>query len=200
MKTFGNEIYYRHLHGLEEVLRAFNTLNPAERIRQLNEGNVRYFFHFFPELKVELMDVCSFVYCMIYYVVSISVKLCIHDLQRLNFQHWVLCHDVKTFLLHYTALTSSLFVIQDINLQKSWLAAESAYIIPTTAGLPLNLSVTASIALDVHASGNIDIFSIFQTGHAGIRGRLKPRYVAGGRRGRWLTLRFNDHPGRWFDK
>ncbi|KAK3881181.1 hypothetical protein Pcinc_014366 [Petrolisthes cinctipes] len=101
MKTFGNEIYYRHLHGLEEVLRAFNTLNPAERIRQLNEGN-------------------------------------------------------------------------DINLQKSWLAAESAYIIPTTAGLPLNLSVTASIALDVHASGNIDLLDIFQTGRAGIRGRLKP--------------------------
>lgn len=83
-----------------------------------------------------------------------------------------------TFSLQDCTYFTFIFVLQDINLQKSWLAAESAYIIPTTAGLPLNLSVTASIALDVHASGNIDIFSIFQTGRAGIRGRLKPRYVA----------------------
>ncbi|KAG7155845.1 Apolipophorins-like 6 [Homarus americanus] len=78
MKTFGNEIYYRHLHGMDKIMEAVNTLDPAERIRLLNEG-------------------------------------------------------------------------QAINLHKSWLAAESAYIIPTTAGMPLNLSLTASVALDLHA-------------------------------------------------
>ncbi|KAK8390621.1 hypothetical protein O3P69_010366 [Scylla paramamosain] len=100
MKTFGNEIYYRHLHGIQEVVQALGTLNPAERIRRLNMG-------------------------------------------------------------------------EDINLQKSWLATESAYIIPTTAGLPLNLSITASVALNVHASGKIDVFNLLQ-GRGGISGRLKP--------------------------
>ncbi|XP_071518164.1 uncharacterized protein [Panulirus ornatus] len=100
MKTFGSEIYYRHLHGMDKIMEAINTLNPVERIRLLNEG-------------------------------------------------------------------------QDINLQKSWLAADSTFIIPTTAGLPLNLSLTASVALDIHASGNIDL-SFFQTGRVGINGELKP--------------------------
>ncbi|MPC76723.1 hypothetical protein E2C01_071149 [Portunus trituberculatus] len=40
MKTFGNEIYYRHLHGIQEVMQALGTLNPAERIRRLNMGEV----------------------------------------------------------------------------------------------------------------------------------------------------------------
>ncbi|XP_068244762.1 uncharacterized protein [Palaemon carinicauda] len=101
MKTFGSEIYYRHLHGMDKIMEAISTLNPAERIRKLNEG-------------------------------------------------------------------------EDINLQKSWLAVESAYIIPTTAGMPLNLTITASIALDVHASGKLDLFSFFTSGQASISGQLKP--------------------------
>ncbi|XP_069195444.1 LOW QUALITY PROTEIN: uncharacterized protein [Procambarus clarkii] len=101
MKTFGSEIYYRHLHGMDKIMEAINTLNPAERIRLLNQG-------------------------------------------------------------------------QAINIHKSWLAAESTFIIPTTAGLPLNLSLTASVALDLHASGNVDIFSFFTTGQGGISGKLKP--------------------------
>lgn len=101
MKTFGNEIYYRHLHGMEKIMEAFSALSPIERIMRLNKGEA-------------------------------------------------------------------------INMQKSWLASESAFIIPTTAGVPLNLTLTASIALDVHASGNLDIFSFAQTGQASISGQLKP--------------------------
>lgn len=49
MKTFGSEIYYRHLHGMDKIMEAINTLNPAERIRLLNQGQVRALrlFHYY---------------------------------------------------------------------------------------------------------------------------------------------------------
>ena len=89
---------------------------------------------------------------------------------------------LKLFLFSIPRLSLHVYIcgkkmyrlLQDMNLQKSWLATESAYIIPTTAGLPLNLSVTASVALDIHASGKIDVFNLLQ-GRGGISGRLKPR-------------------------
>ncbi|CAL4063339.1 unnamed protein product, partial [Meganyctiphanes norvegica] len=101
MQTFGNEIYFRHYHGMEKIMEAANKLNPLELVTKLNAG-------------------------------------------------------------------------ETLNLQKSFVPVESTIILPTTAGLPLNLSLTASVALDMQASGSINVFQLMNRGNAEITGRLNP--------------------------
>ena len=42
MKWFGNDVYYRHLHGSQTILDTVASLDPRIYVQRLNRGEVRY--------------------------------------------------------------------------------------------------------------------------------------------------------------
>ena len=54
MKTFGNENFYRHLHGPKPLSDAFKKLDPRLFIQRLNSGEVRVWL-FWLNLKNKIL-------------------------------------------------------------------------------------------------------------------------------------------------